>query len=279
MQLLAFRDFHDASKNLCFRDLLMEAVKRDGDFLRFGTPELRAGKAIVLAAVRTTPSALKFSMGLSQDCEILKAAGIWDEQACSRKYQITLSVKFSLAEQSTPYATEFALEMKKNDYLGQFKTYNPNVWDKNLCDPEFTDMDHPCRGSLMTCLIPEHQNLTADTKKPCATSCWRFAFRFHMEECKASNGFLIQVEEKDGLGAGQKIETEMAKEVGIKVFRTYTTNDKMDERRLRERLAQRVQAWYDSGCENMDLENIYLAYDNDNPRGTRPDFEPDRSKW
>merc|ERR1712043_63710 len=41
------------------------------------------------------------------------------------------------------------------------------------------------------------------------------------EERKASNGFLLQVEETTGLGDGQKIETEMAKEVGIKIFRAY----------------------------------------------------------
>merc|ERR1719362_323595 len=135
-------------------------------------------------------SALKFAKGgLNQKPEMLKAAGLWEQDYEQRKYerseQAIQSVKFSLAEQSTTYATEFALAMKNNDYLGKFKTYNPNAWCKKSCDPTFTDINHPCRGTQSTCGIPEGENRT-EKGKPKNTSCWRFAFRFHQQECKDS---------------------------------------------------------------------------------------------
>jgi len=196
-------------------------------------------------------------------------------------------VKFSLAEMSTQYATDFALEMKKDPFLKNFKTYNPNAWCKKSCDPKFINMQHPCRGTLATCTIPEEQNLAKDTKRPCATSCWRLAFRFHQEECKASNGFMIQVEElcpstrpahpgqsspqveeHQGLGDGQKIETEMAKQVGLKIFRTYTNVVEIKptgafwegyEFNGIDAISKAVQEWYENGCVNRDLENVFVG--------------------
>merc|ERR1712008_181941 len=118
------------------------------------------------------------------------------------------------------------------------------------------------------------ENFTVGTKRPFATSCWRFAFRFHMEECKAHGGFMLQVEETEGLGNGQKIETEMAKEVSIKIFRAYAHDSDVYDYRM-EVVAKRVRAWYKSGCKNMDLENIYFRPDHYQDQKTRPDFEPD----
>merc|ERR1712008_441776 len=232
---------------------------------KFGSPELRADKTIVLSAVRNAPGALQFSKDWCQDPECLKAAGIWEEQlrVFERTEQAVLSLKFSLAEESSPYATDFAVAMRKDPFLGQFKTHNPNAWNKRSCDPKYTDMSPPCRGSQATCQIPEHENLAAATRKPCATSCWRVAFRFQQEECKSTNGFMVQVEEMAGLGGGQQIETEMAKQVGLKIFRAYTNSASTSFFRLlmEECLTPRVRAWYDSGCANMDLENIKFAFD------------------
>jgi len=81
-----------------------------------------------------TGIALKFAKGgLNQDAHMLKAAGVWDTEEQSVEddhFQAILSVKFSLGEQSTPYAMQFALAMKSNDYPRNFKTYNPNAWCK-----------------------------------------------------------------------------------------------------------------------------------------------------
>jgi len=68
---------------------------------------------------------------------------------------------------------------------------------------------------------------------------------------------MIQLEEKSGLGDGQKIETEMAKQAGLKIFRTYTDNalddaddDVDDLYHMKMRMhdvASRVKTWYESG--------------------------------
>merc|ERR1719276_793938 len=204
------------------KEIVLAAVSNKGDALQHASDSLKEDREVVKAAVSNNGSALKFAKGgLNQDEEMLKASGLWNEEdnkQYPRPEQAILSVKFSLAEQSTPYATNFALAMKDDSFLGQFKTYNPNAWCKKSCDPSFTDIKHPCRGTMSTCGIPESDNYDSE-RRPKSTSCWRLAFRFHQEECKETKGFMIQVEEVAGLGAGQNIETEMAEQVGLKVFR------------------------------------------------------------
>merc|ERR1711935_1173058 len=83
-------------------------------------------------------------------------------------------------------------------------------------------------GTASTCKFTEARNLVRASpwpwsmKKPARQSCWRFAFRYHQQVSKDTNGFMIQVDEFDGLGDGQKIETLMAEQVGLKIFRTFT---------------------------------------------------------
>jgi len=129
-------------------------------------------------------------------------------------------------------------------------------------------MEHQRKGTLDTCEFPKSQNLSAD--RPTKDGCWRVAFRFQLQESKDANGFLIQVEEKNvGLSAGQKIKAEMAKEVGLKVFRTYTDDSYLYNRGM-QRISNAVQEWYKSGCANRDLENVFLGFD-DTQR--RPRYE------
>jgi len=255
------------------KEVVLAAVSQNGFAFQFAADAIKADKEVVLAAVTTSGPALKFAQnGLNQDEECLKASGLWDSApvAYSRAEQAIQSVKFSLAESSTQYATDFALAMKNDPFLKNFKTYNPNAWCKKSCDPNFTDLTHPCRGTVGTCTLTPDQNLSKD-KKPCPTSCWRFAFRFHQEECKATKGFMIQVEEKQGLGNGQKIETKMAKQVDLKVFRTYTNVDAFqwgDGSRVHsasydfkgiDAISKAVQEWYAAGCINNDLENVFIG--------------------
>merc|ERR1719362_2289304 len=242
------------------REVVLAAVSQDGDALQFAVDSLKEDREVVKAAVCNKGSALKFAKGgLNQDEEMLKASGLWnmeDNKQYPRSEQAILSVKFSLAEQSTPYATNFALAMKDDPYLGQFETYNPNAWCKRSCDPAFTNMQHPCRGTSATCEFSDDQNLTADTKKPCATSCWRYAFRFHQEASKETGGFMIQVEEWEGLGAGQEIETEMAKQVDLKVFRAKQNHYDDPGGKYIKAVSERVEAWYKAGCTNNDMEEF-----------------------
>lgn len=64
-------------------------------------------------AVTRTSTALQFALGgLNQNADMLTAAGLWDGEgggSYGRDEKAIMSVKFSLGEHSTPYATELAL--------------------------------------------------------------------------------------------------------------------------------------------------------------------------
>jgi len=236
--------------------------------LEYASDFLKGDRDVVMAAVQTTGIVLKFAKPpLNQDEQLMKAAGIFDEDAnklYERPEKALLSVKFSQAEKCSSFATQFHLAMKNDPFLKQFKAYYPNAWCKDSCDPDFTNIKHPCGGSLNICNIPRDQNIHPCTGRPCATSCWRVAFRFHQDEAKATNGFMIQVEEHDGLGDGQKIETEMAKEAAIKVFRAYTYDDDMfDFSNCNfNKISRAIEEWYANGCKDPELlENVWIGTD------------------
>jgi len=262
--------------------LVMLAVNYNGQALQWASKKLRGDKEVVIAAIRTTPNALQFALeGLNQNADCWREIGLWAEEkkakkscwkACCwkeiqeertylRTEKATLSVRFSLHESSTTYATDFALLLKQSEYLREFETYNPNRWSKKSCDPKFTTIEHKCRGTNETCDYPESQNLVttknSKQKKPGPKSCWRHSFRFHLEESKATNGFMIQVQEVNDLGNGQKIETEMAEQVGLKIFRTTTTQKVVSGTDILL-LEEEIQKWYASGCKNMDVQEVAL---------------------
>merc|ERR1712008_613628 len=97
-----------------------------GYALEFAPHALRRDKEVVVAAVQQHGTALKFALdGLNQDHDCLKAAGLFDIEEAKvyeRSEKATLSVKFSLAEKSTVYATKFAKGIKEDEFLGKFKT-------------------------------------------------------------------------------------------------------------------------------------------------------------
>jgi len=163
--------------------------------------------------------------------------------------------KFSLAPTSTRDATLFALAMKRDPYLRHFYMYNPNCWCKESCDPNFTDIKHPCKGTAATCFLPDAENFTAEGR-PQATTCWRIAFRFHQQESKDTNGCMLQLMEPQGLGDGQKIQTEMAEQVDLKVFRVMASRG-CTYRHLRP-LREAVMQWYGTGCAKQDMEILHL---------------------
>ena len=142
-----------------------------------------------MAAVTTTPTSLKFALrGLNQDRDCLIAAKLWDGdydhpqtssrnlQQCSndkkkvngsekmmmRKKRIVLSTRFSLGEESSPTATNFTVLFKSHPYIksnGEFVVHSPNAFSKGTCDPEWTRLEWPCRGTRETCrmvVVSEH---------------------------------------------------------------------------------------------------------------------------
>merc|ERR1712008_204382 len=205
-------------------NVVSTAVQKWGGALQFAHPSLRADPDIVKLAVKTTPEALQFAKGgLNQDEDCLVAAGLINKmRTYNRSENALLSVKFGLAEGTSPYSTEVMLRLRKNEFLDNFKFWFPNAVCKSSCDPNFTDVCWPCRGTASTCTLAKELR----TGKPSNKSCWRYGFRYQMQKCKDSGGFMTQVEEIGGLGRGQEIETLMAQEVGLKVFRIKQTAKK-----------------------------------------------------
>jgi len=76
-----------------------------------------------------------------------------------------------------------------------------------------------------------------------------------------SGGFMVQVQERSGLGLGQKIETDMARIAKLKVFRIFQhphiDSQHWLEDHLIAALAREVQSWLNSGAD--DLETVQLA--------------------
>ena len=230
------------------RKVVLAAVSQAGQALQFASHPLRADKDVVLAAVSNKPEVLKYALGgLNQDEDCWKAAKLYidehpqdsigaeKEKNKSRlpkklgHTQIVLSTKFSLNDQCNANATTFTVVLNKTTYFTSqnrkknFIVYSPNAFSKSTCDPNWTSLEWPCRGTLTTCRKqdPSQKKDIAPTND----SCWRYSFRCHLDHAKQTNGFMIQVVDYDSnkkrhvLGDGQKIEIIMAFEVGIKVFR------------------------------------------------------------
>ena len=245
-----------------------------------GVPEeLRRDKNIVLAAVAADPDCLKYvADDLKQDPDCLVAASLWDKihtlkhkmhksSAASPSPKIVLSTRFSLSPQSTSKATMFTVELKRHPYIQlNFSVYSPNAYTKQTCDPAWTNFEHACRGTFATCTIEDE---TLKTGVPQSNSCWRYSFRYQLEEAKQTNGFMIQVVEYDKkygvpiLGNGQEIEADMAREVGVKVFRLYQPGSfgrsrDYDYHDIR-RLVSSIREWYAGDCLDMSEVDIRLC--------------------
>eukprot|EP00548_Thalassiothrix_antarctica_P002541 CAMPEP_0194154432 /NCGR_PEP_ID=MMETSP0152-20130528/60617_1 /TAXON_ID=1049557 /ORGANISM="Thalassiothrix antarctica, Strain L6-D1" /LENGTH=482 /DNA_ID=CAMNT_0038860537 /DNA_START=16 /DNA_END=1461 /DNA_ORIENTATION=+ len=241
-------------------DIVMEALKKDGNSLQFAGDILRKDRNIVLAAIRKTPEALKFAEPpLNQDHELLIVAGLFDEghDINNKEVLIVLSTRFSLAKESSPTATQFALLLKENLFIQKqkFHVYSPNSWMKSTCDLKWTDINHLCRGDFITCEMKD-----ADLKRGVPQerkTCWRVSFRYQLKKAEERKGFMVQVveyykkEDKHILGDGQSIETEIAELVNCKVFRAYQPyDDTFDEYNIKE-IVSKIKEWNEDGCQDM----------------------------
>ena len=253
----------------CFgndEDVVFAAVRQDGNALQHASSSLRSDKRCVQLAVSNHPASLQYALGgLNQDRELLVVAGIWDYDY--RTYdtitgipKLVLSTKYSLDETSNPTATQFTVLLKHNKFFDLFSIYSPNAFKKSTCDPRWTRLEWPCRGTYETCMKPP----TLKFGKPCDESCWRYSFPYHLEQAKKTNGFMVQVVELSGysrgkyhhtLGNGQQIESIMAKQVGTKVFRIYEPPTLFSAIDI-NRLVDAIKTWEEDGCVNMEDHSI-----------------------
>jgi len=237
------------------KDMILLAAQRFGNALELAPDELRADRGLILEAVKARPGALKYAMGgLDGDPECLNAASRFRIERQSSKYGGTEKVILSLRGlgKATDSTGRLAMAMRADPILGQFKTYNPSAFSRGSCDPSFTDVSHPCRGTSESCKYTESQN--AAEGRPCSQSCWRFTYRFHQHECKTSQGFMVQLEEGSGLDDGQVIQIDMANSAGLKTFCVQLRSTEADIlNKSVKMLSHEVHSWYETGAEDMSL--------------------------
>jgi len=238
--------------------IVLDMVRSTGRALEFAKDHIKADREVVRAAVRTTPTALKFAKGrCSRDSGIMMESGKeeYEQHFYDRKEQAILSV----GSHSTDYAINFAVLLKRNPFFRQFKTYKLNALREDCCDPVLTNTSTPCQGAASACGFEETQNLVVEApsgeKTPSKQSC--SSFQFHLEECQATQGFMIQVQDKHGLDDGQRMETEMAQQRNVKIFRTMTTSEDVGDQQITV-LEQAIQDWYKKGRKNRYMVELQL---------------------
>ncbi len=259
-------------------EVVLTAVNENGDALQFATKTMRSNKEVVIAAVKQEQTALKFAIPpLNQDHDCLRAAGLFDDGLIYtnlikiQAQRIVFSTKFSLGEYTSAFATLIALALKAHPFAKDMFVYFPNSWMKSTCDPDWTNMSHPCRGTEELCTkFIFDKNTGVPIEKEC---CWRSSFVYQLNKAKETRGFMIQLAEFDEqlqehvLGNGQQIETELADRVGVKVFRVYQQNFQyagspkiatMDsEGILVDKVVESAQSWLESDREDMAVQEIY----------------------
>jgi len=251
------------------RSIVRDAVTKDGNVLQYAADELRKEKDIILTAVRTTPSSLRFALGgMNQDKECLLATGLWNTSRAgiSLLPTIVMSCRLSLDEHCNYHSTLFGIFMKENDFFKKFGIYHQNPWSISSCSPNLMCSDWPCRGTSDTCgMIHEHNGKPEEDR-----CCWRYNIRRRLEKAKLNGGIVIQVSEwvasarNHLLGPGQQIETEMAIQVGVKIFRVMQNqyadrNPVPFEQQHVSQVEENVVKWHQSGRSDMTLAKVHVV--------------------
>jgi len=104
--------------------------------------------------------------------------------------------------------------------------------------------------------------------KPTNESCWRFSFRSKQGECKRTSGFMLQIQEHEGLGLGQKIESDMAKLEDLKTFRVHQGMVRLEGKNCprefdatdAQHVAKEVREWHNTAEGDTTLWSIYLRH-------------------
>ena len=276
-------------------EIVLEAMENYKWAYRFAGPRAKQNKDLVLKAINLCPDNIKYvPENLKRNHDVLIAAGMFDKDHDEKRkkrrivktandvvpsnarprsnskdnnkilQKIVLSTRFSLNQSCQSIATKFTKKFKDHAYVrdsGKFIVYAPNAFEKQSCDPNWTDFDWPCRGTSETCRykniltttttttttgtdddVENESNYEAMTTytgtsigRPTNECCWRYSFRFQLEEAKASGGFMLQLVESGErigkgddakLGNGQQIEYDMAQQLNLKIFHVYRPTSK-----------------------------------------------------
>merc|ERR1712187_837860 len=94
-------------------------------------------------------------------------------------------------------------------------------------------------------------------------TCWRSSFRFHQLRARRTGGFMVVIVEREQggefrLGPGQRIERQMAKILGLKVF-TVNVPDEEHVDVAADNLIAAIQAWNERGRDREEEEVTVTA--------------------
>jgi len=220
--------------------------------------------------VKTTPNSLKFALGnliYDKDCLLVSKVSGADKGSKLDLPLIVLSTPYSIGQNTTSYATDFLLWINHFSFFHQFRVSHPNAGRRKSCDPNFTTVSWPCKGTTNTCTFPRNLRVGKPKENEC---CWRYNFRYYLEKSKKSRGFMVQLTgwdedmDKHSLGRGQQIETEMAKQVGIKIFRVVEKQTMVDtgelqlDRRYIGDLQKNIKVWLCGDRKDLSIVQVTL---------------------
>jgi len=252
------------------------AVSSNGLMWRHFHESIRSNKEVGFLAVRSNGISLKFAMPpLSvQDVDLLNAAKLMGTTRRGQlEPQLIMSVKFSLKEEASPLASKLMIALQEHHRLNKYKTHFPNSVSKSFCGEmkNVIEVKGHCFGLCRKKCCkregckPETSGSSPPT--PCSTdprdvthhSCWAYDFRVHQERVMSASGFMVQLHEGE-LGPGQMIETEMAKQLGLKVFRLHR-KDLYSFDVVFWEFARKVAAW--EATPKIDTEIVEITWSDD----------------
>ena len=272
-------------------EIVMAAVEQNGLTLQCVSPQLCQNKEVVLAAIKSNPDARKYAnANLRNQRDILIAAGMFFKEnsstqliqaqrgstptSATKKKLIVTSTRLTSEPKCHSDAINFISMFQESKYIttGNFQLCPLPSNDQNKknqsCDPQWIDIDHPCRGTQGTCRFDK----SLKTGHPSDQSCWRYALRYHLQESKSVGGFMLLLVERgvlfgpQMLGRGQQIEEDIASRVGIKIFRVYRPVNKNSGYELWfdtvdvAKVVAAIRQWYDGGCKDMSVCTIHLYH-------------------
>jgi len=181
----------------------------------------------------------------------------------NKKHIAVMSVRFSWGQNASMISARMheALATSVRCYYW----YSPNTFTKSFCGPAggFVDKAFKCNGTAhgacnMKCKKNNGQECdecVASLKRTTDHSCWRFSFLDHMSQASQDGkGFMLQILEPDEEGRfkpgkGQEIESEMADDLGLTVFRVEVASEnKTTFQAAVNRLKTEIRKWEVDGC-------------------------------
>jgi len=205
--------------SVSMKDMVLEAVNHNGMLFGCASDELRLDIEVAKKAIAQSCGALRFANpSIIQNPTILEVAGV-ENDGDAFMTDKTVILSVQLCLCAPPF-TSYAVEFVRSVRVHKyFQGFKP---------------------------FNPHLRSKA------------VSFERHQEECKRCNGFMIQVEENEGLSREQTTQAKMADQMGLKVFRTFTNKSECDTEDLAP-LETAVRRWTVDRERKSELEEVWIG--------------------